>query len=87
MTTTAVPAPALVTGGTGRTGARPVRRPTARGVPVRIGSRRAAPPFDRQDSSAWARSLDREPTDFTAYATRTAATRICPAPTTRPVGS
>jgi uncharacterized protein YbjT (DUF2867 family) len=86
MTTTPVPGPVLVTGGTGRTGARPARRPTARGVPVRIGSRRAAVPLDRHDSSTWARALDREPTDFTDRATRTAATGTWTAPATQPVG-
>ncbi len=84
MTTIPVPAPVLVTGGTGRTGARLVRRLTDRGVPARIGFRQAPAPFDRHDSST--RALDREPTDVTAHATRAAATGIRTTPATQQVG-
>jgi uncharacterized protein YbjT (DUF2867 family) len=38
--------PTLVLGGTGKTGRRIVDRLTARGVPVRVGSRSAPIPFD-----------------------------------------
>ncbi|MEX5258035.1 NmrA family NAD(P)-binding protein [Kocuria arenosa] len=58
MTTTPVPPPVLVTGGTGRTGTRLARRLIDLGVPVRIGSRRAPVPFDWHDSSTWAPALD-----------------------------
>ncbi|MDQ0313164.1 hypothetical protein J2S46_007720 [Kitasatospora herbaricolor] len=41
----------LVIGGTGKTGRRVAARLTARGLPVRIGSRGARPRFDRGDPS------------------------------------
>ena len=41
--------PTLVLGGTGKTGRRVAERLTARGVPVRIGSRSGEPPFDWED--------------------------------------
>src|SRR5919108_903526 len=44
----------LVLGGTGKTGRRIVDRLTARGVPVRVGSRSGEPPFDWEDQSTWA---------------------------------
>jgi uncharacterized protein YbjT (DUF2867 family) len=43
----------LVLGGTGKTGRRVAERLTARGLPVRIGSRAAVPPFDWQDRDTW----------------------------------
>lgn len=50
--------PVLVVGGTGKTGRRVAERLTARGVPVRIGSRSATPAFDWEDPSGWAAALD-----------------------------
>ena len=50
--------PTLVLGGTGKTGRRVAERLTARGLPVRIGSRSGAPPFDWEDRSTWAPALD-----------------------------
>jgi uncharacterized protein YbjT (DUF2867 family) len=50
--------PILVLGGTGKTGSRVAARLEARGIPVRIGSRSAAPPFDWEDRSTWAPALD-----------------------------
>jgi uncharacterized protein YbjT (DUF2867 family) len=50
--------PTLVLGGTGKTGRRVAERLVARGVPVRIGSRSAAPPFDWADPSGWDAVLD-----------------------------
>ena len=47
----------LVVGGTGKTGRRVAERLTAGGVPVRIGSRSAEPPFDWEDQSTWAPAL------------------------------
>ncbi len=43
----------LVLGATGKTGRRVVERLGARGVAVRIGSRRGKPPFDWSDRSTW----------------------------------
>jgi nucleoside-diphosphate-sugar epimerase len=44
--------PILVLGGTGKTGRRVVQRLIAQGLPVRVGSRSAQPPFDWNDSIA-----------------------------------
>jgi uncharacterized protein YbjT (DUF2867 family) len=49
--------PILVLGATGKTGRRVVDRLQARGVPTRIGSRSADPPFDWQDRDTWAPAL------------------------------
>jgi uncharacterized protein YbjT (DUF2867 family) len=45
--------PTLVVGGTGKTGRRVVARLTARGLPVRVGSRSGQPRFDWTDESTW----------------------------------
>ncbi|MGH8572836.1 MAG: SDR family oxidoreductase, partial [Gammaproteobacteria bacterium] len=45
--------PTLVLGGTGKTGRRVVERLTARGLPVRVGSRSGKPRFDWEDRSTW----------------------------------
>jgi uncharacterized protein YbjT (DUF2867 family) len=50
--------PTLVLAGTGKTGRRVAERLAARGVPVRIGSRSGAPPFDWEDRSTWAPALE-----------------------------
>jgi uncharacterized protein YbjT (DUF2867 family) len=50
--------PTLVLGGTGKTGRRIVDRLTARGLPVRIGSRSAPIPFAWEDKSTWGPALD-----------------------------
>ena len=47
----------LVLGGTGKTGRRIVDRLLARGVPVRVGSRSAQPPFEWEDRSTWAPAM------------------------------
>jgi uncharacterized protein YbjT (DUF2867 family) len=47
----------LVLGGTGKTGGRVVKRLTARGLPVRVGSRSGEPRFDWEDRSTWDRVL------------------------------
>ena len=49
--------PILVLGGTGKTGRRVAERLAAGGLPVRIGSRTAAPPFDWEDRGTWAPAL------------------------------
>ncbi len=46
--------PMLVLGGTGKTGRRVADRLRARGVAIRIGSRRGEPPFDWDDDTTWA---------------------------------
>ena len=51
-------APTLVLGGTGKIGRRVVERLTARGLPVRVGSRSGEPRFDWEDRSTWAPVLD-----------------------------
>ena len=56
-TTTQATKPILVLGGTGKTGRRVLARLTARGVPVRIGSRSGEPPFDWEDRATWAPAL------------------------------
>jgi uncharacterized protein YbjT (DUF2867 family) len=50
--------PTLVLGGTGKTGRRVVDRLRERGLPVRVGSRTGAPPFDWEDRSTWAPALE-----------------------------
>jgi uncharacterized protein YbjT (DUF2867 family) len=47
----------LVLGGTGKTGHRVAERLTARGLPVRIGSRSGEPPFSWEDQATWAPAL------------------------------
>jgi len=44
----------LVLGGTGKTGRRVAERLTARGLPVRVGSRAGEPPFDWENRATWA---------------------------------
>ncbi|KAA0022049.1 NAD(P)H-binding protein [Antrihabitans cavernicola] len=56
--TTTTQLPILVLGGTGKTGRRVAAQLTRRGLPVRIGSRSAATPFDWTDRSTWAGALD-----------------------------
>ena len=50
--------PTLVLNGTGKIGRRVVERLTARGRPVRIGSRSGEPRFDWEDRSTWEPVLD-----------------------------
>ncbi len=58
MTTTPTPQPTiLVLGATGKTGRRIVDRLQARGLPVRLGSRSAQPPFEWDDPTTWAPAL------------------------------
>jgi uncharacterized protein YbjT (DUF2867 family) len=58
MNDNTTPEPTLVLGGTGKTGRRVVERLTARGVPVRIGSRSGEPAFDWDDRSTWGPVLE-----------------------------
>jgi uncharacterized protein YbjT (DUF2867 family) len=50
-------APILVTGATGKTGRRIAQRLTDAGHTVRVGSRRASPAFDWEDSAGWPAAL------------------------------
>lgn len=49
--------PTLVLGGTGKTGRRIVDRLRRRGLPVRVGSRSAAPAFDWEAPATWGPAL------------------------------
>jgi uncharacterized protein YbjT (DUF2867 family) len=57
----------LVIGGTGKTGRRVAERLQARGVPVRIGSRSAAQPFDWEDRSTWKGALQGAKSAYISY--------------------
>jgi uncharacterized protein YbjT (DUF2867 family) len=57
----------LVLGGTGKTGRRVADRLTARGVPIRIGSRSGTPPFDWEDPATWAPALDGVRSVYVSY--------------------
>ncbi|NRN65235.1 NmrA family transcriptional regulator [Kibdelosporangium sp. 4NS15] len=59
--------PILILGGTGKTGGRIADRLTARGVPVRIGSRSAEPAFHWEDDSTWAPVLRGAAAVYIAY--------------------
>ncbi|MGD9890812.1 MAG: NAD(P)H-binding protein [Dehalococcoidia bacterium] len=58
---------ALILGGTGKTGRRVAQRLTARGVPVRVGSRAGTPPFDWEDQATWAAALHDVRSAYIAY--------------------
>ena len=60
--------PILVIGGTGKTGRRVAERLTARGVPVRIGSRTAQPPFDWDDPATWPAAIAGTSAAYVAFA-------------------
>ncbi|WP_141923062.1 NmrA family NAD(P)-binding protein [Haloactinospora alba] len=57
----------LVLAGTGKTGRRVVERLTARGVPVRVGSRSTTPPFDWRDQATWEPALQGVGAAYVAY--------------------
>jgi uncharacterized protein YbjT (DUF2867 family) len=57
----------LVVGGTGKTGRRVAQRLQARGVPVRIGSRSSAPPFDWEDPASWEPALQGATSAYISY--------------------
>ena len=58
----------LVLGGTGKTGRRVAAGMGARGVPVRIGSRGATPPFDWNDEAGWGACLQDVDAVYITYA-------------------
>jgi uncharacterized protein YbjT (DUF2867 family) len=57
----------LVLGGTGKTGRRVVDRLQARDVPVRVGSRTTATPFDWEDRSTWRPALEGVRAAYVSY--------------------
>jgi uncharacterized protein YbjT (DUF2867 family) len=57
----------LVLGANGTTGCRVVDRLTARGVPVRRGSRSGRPPFDWNDEPTWSPVLDGVTATYLVY--------------------
>lgn len=67
VSTTPSGRPILVLGGSGTTGSRVAQRLTAAGVPVRIGSRAATPPFDWQDQHTWIPALENMAAVYIAF--------------------
>lgn len=59
--------PTLVLGGTGKTGRRVVERLVARHLPIRVGSRTAAPPFDWDDQTTWPSVLEGAQAAYITY--------------------
>jgi uncharacterized protein YbjT (DUF2867 family) len=59
--------PTLVIGGRGKSGRRVAERLGERGIPTRIGSRSADPPFDWEDSDTWAGALDGAGAAYISY--------------------
>lgn len=58
----------LVLGGTGKTGRRIAARLKAKGIPVRIGSRSASPPFDWNKETGWGACLQDVEAAYINYA-------------------
>ena len=59
--------PILVLGGRGKTGRRVVERLTARGLPVRVGSRSGQPPFVWENRTTWAPTLEGVASAYISY--------------------
>ncbi|MGX5826069.1 NAD(P)H-binding protein [Mesorhizobium sp. 43Arga] len=59
--------PILILGGTGKTGRRLAERLTARGIPVRIGSRSGTPRFDWEAPASWAPALEGVSAAYISY--------------------
>ena len=57
----------LLLGGTGKTGRRVAERLTRRGVPIRIGSRTASPPFEWNEPATWPGVLGEVSAVYIAY--------------------
>jgi uncharacterized protein YbjT (DUF2867 family) len=57
----------LVLGGTGKTGRRIVQRLQAKGVPVRVGTPSAEPPFNWEDRTTWAPALENVASVYVTY--------------------
>lgn len=58
----------LVLGGTGKSGRRVAERLAAKGVPTRIGSRSAVPPFDWSNEASWDACLEGVEAAYITYA-------------------
>ncbi|GAB5521232.1 MAG: NAD(P)H-binding protein [Rhodothermales bacterium] len=67
-TSNTAPARVLVLGGTGKTGRRVAARLEAKGISVRIGSRRATPAFDWNNEATWEASLEGIDAVYITYA-------------------
>ena len=67
MTKTTHEKTTLVLGGTGKTGRRVAAGLTARGVPVRLGSRSADPPFDWENEATWEPALRNVGSVYVSY--------------------
>jgi uncharacterized protein YbjT (DUF2867 family) len=67
METTSTRGLTLITSGTGKTGRRVAERLEARGVPVRIGSRAADPPFHWDDRATWGPALHGAEAAYVAF--------------------
>ena len=59
--------PVLVLGGTGKTGRRLIERLKALGVPTRLGSRNAEPPFEWNDRATWPAALEDTSAAYITY--------------------
>jgi uncharacterized protein YbjT (DUF2867 family) len=59
--------PILVLGGTGKTGRRVLDRLQTRGLPTRLGSRSAEPPFDWENEATWAPALEGVRSAYVSY--------------------
>ena len=59
--------PILVLGGTGKTGRRVLDRLRTRGLPTRLGSRGAKPPFDWENEATWAPALEGVRSAYVSY--------------------
>lgn len=59
--------PILVLGGTGKTGRRVFERLQTRGLPTRLGSRGAEPPFDWENEATWAPALEGVSSAYVSY--------------------
>lgn len=59
--------PILVLGGTGKTGRRVLERLQTRGLPTRLGSRGAEPPFDWENEATWAPALEGVSSAYVSY--------------------
>jgi uncharacterized protein YbjT (DUF2867 family) len=59
--------PTLIIGGTGKTGRRVAERLERRGIPTRIGSRSADPPFDWEDRDTWAGAFEGARAAYISY--------------------
>ena len=59
--------PTLIISSTGKTGRRVAERLEKRGIPTRIGSRSADPPFDWDDRGSWAGALEGAGAAYVSY--------------------